>query len=222
MAQFDEDARAAGNCGYTGTEVNHPCKLDEGWGTEFETGFCTRHIDAGGAPEENQNAVGNDGGGAPEGNTNRVSHGLFAEVNKFYQNVMTDTHRELCDQIYEDYLDEYTEINGAPIKGHKARMFEISVNHIKIIYSDNWAYDRPSELDSGSPMVDKETTYKTAGESVVQQDEYKPSIVTSTQQKLRREDRAWLREYGLLNDPESQKADALADVKAAWINDLTE
>lgn len=160
--------------------------------------------------------------GAPDENTNSVSHGLFADVNKFYQNVMNDDQRALCDQVYEDYLAEYTEINGDPITGHKARMFEISVNHIKIIYSDNWAYDRPSELDSGSPMVDKETTCKTAGESVVQQDDYKPSIVTSTQQQLRREDRAWLREYGLLNDPESQKAAAQQDIADAWREALSE
>lgn len=165
-----------------------------------------------GAPEKNQNAVGNEGGSAPKDNTNRVEHGLFAEVNKFYQNVMEDAHRELCDQIYEDYVEDYVDINGEPATGHEARLFEISVNHIKIIYSDNWAYDRPSELESGSPMVDKETTYKTTAESVVQQDEYKPSIITSTQQQLRREDRAWLREYGLLNDPESQKADSMRSI----------
>lgn len=200
-----------GNCNYHPTQDGGYCAQTAGMGTDhLGEGHCKYH--GGCAP-----GGARDGAGAPDGNTNSVTHGLYAEKNKFYQNVMDDDLRSLCDDIFEGYVEEYASRHGDPHTGHKSRLFGISVNHIKMIYSDNWMFDRPDELDSGNPMVDKETIYKTTADGdVVRQDNYKSSIVARTQQHLRKEDRAWLRDYGLLDDPESQKADAQSDLADAW------
>ncbi len=167
------------------------------------------------------NHGGNNGGsredaGAPEDNTNAVSHGLFAETNRFYQEVMDEQFRKLCDNIYEDYLKDFEERNRPPRTPQKARLFEISVNHIKIIYSDNWAVDKPDNLESGNPMVDKETRIKTSMDmGHATETRYTETVVVGTQQKLRREDRQWLKSYGMLDGPESKQADETGTLAAA-------
>jgi len=198
---MDDDNRCPGT-----NRQGEPCGHPAGWGTDNDTGPCKFH---GGASEGGAR----DGAGAPEDNTNAVSHGLFAQTNRFYQDVIGDDLRELCDAIFADYLNQYRTRHGDPPLGHKARLFEISVNHIKIIHADNWAVDKPSKLDSGNPMVDRETEQKfVKGVGPVAEHTYSETVVVGTQQKLRREDRAWLKDMGLLDDPESQKADAVGDL----------
>lgn len=155
--------------------------------------------------------------GAPEGNTNSVTHGLYADENRFYNQVMSDEQRRLCDEIFQDYCTQFRERIREPHTGEQSRLFEIAVNHIKIIHSDNWASDRPNELDSGNPMVDKEEKFNTEG---VPYQEYKESVVINGQQKLRSEDRQWLKDYGLLEDPQSQQADATQDLAAMFQEQL--
>ncbi|PHQ47682.1 hypothetical protein DJ68_00540 [Halorubrum sp. C3] len=155
----------------------------------------------GAAPEENDNAEGNDGG-APEDNTNAVSHALFVESNRFYQEVIDDALRELCDDIYDSYVAKFREVNGEPIVGEKTRLSEIAINHIKIIHADNWVVDRPDDLHSGNALVDRETRVKASQNEFREEVRYKESVVVKTQQRLRKEDRKWLKEYGLLGADE--------------------
>lgn len=178
-----------------------PCGRSEGWGTDFDTGKCRdcRGTSPDGKSHEgNDWAAGNPGGAAPEGNTNAVTHALFVENNRFYQEIITDELRALCDRIYESYVEKFREVNGEPIAGEQARLSEIAVNHIKIIHSDNWAADRPDELDSGNALVDRETRVKASQHEFREETRYKESVVVKTQQRLRKEDRKWLKEYGLL------------------------
>jgi len=191
-----------------GEQCGHPA----GWGTENDSGPCKFHGGAGGSGGVRE------GAGPPEDNTNAVSHGLYAETNRFYQTVIGDQLRELCDAIFADYIEQYRDRHGGPPLGHEARLFEIAVNHIKIIHADNWAVDKPNELESGNPMVDKESKETFVnGVGPVTEHTYSETVVVGTQQKLRREDRAWLKDMGLLDDPESQKATALGDLKDAWV-----
>ena len=212
---MSNDEPQDGKCNYHPTQDGGYCGQEAGMGTDhLHEGHCKFHggCAPGGARE---------GAGAPEGNVNRVSHGLYAETNQFYQQVMNDTHRQLCDDIFSDYLEDYKDKLGDPPLGHESRLFEIAVNHIKIIYSDNWAVDKPRELESGNPMVDKESEEKfVEGVGPVTEYTYSETVVVGTQQKLRREDRAWLREFGLLDDPESQKADGIQNIADAWQSEL--
>lgn len=174
------------------TRAGTPCQRPP-----MDNGRCYHH---GGATDD---------GGPPENNQNSVKHGLYADQNKFYQN-LSDELTTLCDEIFSDYCTKYRELYGDHIEtGHQARLFEIAVNHIKIIHSDNWLQEKPQEIESGNPVVDSEQHFTQEGRPYNQ---YKESVVIQTQQKLRREDRAWLKDYGLLNDPESQKADAISEM----------
>jgi len=57
----------------------------------------------------------------------------------------------------------------------------------------------------------------TAGDSkIIEQRRYRQSVVTKAQGKLSRDRRQWLKDLGFLEDPESQKADAISDLKDAW------
>lgn len=204
---MSNDEPVDGKCNYHPTQDDGYCGQTAGMGTDhLGEGYCKYHggCSTGGA---------RDGSGAPENNQNATTHGLYAEHNMFYQKVLSEGLRELVDDIFEDYLADYRERHGDPPLGHETRLFEISVNHAKVIHSDNWAVDKPDELESGNPMVDKETETKfVESVGVVNDYTYSETVVVGTQQKLRREDRAWLREYGLLDSPEQQKADAVEGV----------
>lgn len=201
MRDFDPDTRDAGKCGYIGDGRDSPCGLAEGWGYENATrGFCSHHGERGGTE-------GNDGG-APEDNTNAIKHALFAQRSRFYRKVMDNLDRQVCDDIYRGTVEEYRAKNGDPSTRDLHVMWTMAVEHIHFSYADDWYADRPRSLKSGNPMVDRETRYTEGGEEY---HKYKEAVTTSTKLKVRREHRAWLKDNNMTNDPDSQKADALAD-----------
>lgn len=107
------------------------------------------------------------------------------------------------------------------VLGIEAKLFRISVTHAKDIGLDRWADEKPDEQDSGHSLVDKETTKKSVtneyGEStIIEQRRYRESVVTKAQKKLLTDRRQWLKDLGLLEDPQSQTADAISELKDAW------
>jgi len=196
----------------TPTEGRCNAEIDSGYceGWQMDNGRCHKH---GGRNEDDDR----DAGGAPEGNINSISHGLYAETNKFYQTIMSDKERALCDEIFQDYCTQFREKHGDPHTGEQARLFEVSVNHVKIIHSDNWATDKPESLESGNPMVDKGERFNTEG---VPYQEYTETVVLKGQTRLRNSDRQWLKDMGLLQDPESKKADNMEGLAEMWASEL--
>lgn len=150
-----------------------------------------------------------DPGGAPEGNTNGVTHGAYADENAYYQHELDDSGRELVDSIFQDYVEQYRELHGEPPLGHETELFRISVSHVKDIELDRWASQRPDDLDPGNGLVARETHYTDDGTEYHQ---YSESVVLSAQKKLSSDRRMWLKDLGLLEDPESQKADAISEL----------
>jgi hypothetical protein len=182
-------------------------------------GKCTIHggADDSGAPEGNDNAEGNDGGGAPEDNTNAVTHGAYADHNTYYQNVLDDEMREFVDDVFGDYLEQYKELHGEPPLGIEAELFRIAVTHAKDIGLDRWTDEKPGGLESGHALVDRETEERFV-EAIgpVTKETYRESVVLQAQKKLSTDRRQWLKDLGLLEDPQSQTAAALGDLKDAW------
>lgn len=108
MTQIDADARSEGRCGYNGDDVRHPCKFDEGWGTEWDSGFCTYHNDSG-APPENQNAVGNDGGdGAPEGHFRSLKTGDNVAVDRWIEYIDEHADNDFRD-MFAGWVEHFRE-----------------------------------------------------------------------------------------------------------------
>jgi len=185
------------------------CGQPEGWGCgpDITEGRCKHH---GGLNS------GENGQGGTEENTNAVTHGAYVECNSYYQNVLGEQMQEFVDDVFEDYLEQYRELHGDPPLGIESELFRISVTHAKDIGLDRWADDKPEELESGHPLVDKETRHKSVGDEIVEERKYRESVVAQAQKKLSTDRRQWLKDLGLLEDPESQKADALSGMKDAW------
>ena len=183
-------------------------------------GKCSTHggSEDSGAPEGNSNAEGNEGGdGAEEGNTRAVTHGAYADENTFYQDVLGDDLRDLVDDIFEDYTDRYADRHGETVPvGLEMELFRLSVSHVKDVVLDRWATQKPESLQSGNPLVDRETERDfnpEDGSVVVEQ--YKESVVLTAQKRLSSDRRQWLKDLGLLEDPDSQLADSQQDVADA-------
>ena len=185
-----------------------PCGLDAGWGTENDSGPCKFHGGVGGD-------VG-DPGGAPEGNTNAITHGAYADHNSYYQDILDDAMRAFVDDVFADYLERYRELHGDPPLGIEAELFRVSVTHAKDIGLDRWADAKPEGLESGHPLVDEETEIVPIGDGTTEtQRSYRESVVLAAQKKLSNDRRMWLKDLGLLEDPDSQLADSQEDVADA-------
>jgi len=190
-------------CGATAKSTGEPCQRPAGWGTDNDSGRCKFHGGAGGSTP-------GDGSGAPEENTNSVTHGAYAQHNTYYTDVLDDDLRAFVDSVFEDYMRRYKAQHGDPVLGIETELFRIAVTHAKDIGLDRWANEKPEELDSGHPLVDMETErdFNPADGGITNR-KYKESVVQSAQSKLSRDRRMWLKDLGLLEDPESQKADAM-------------
>jgi len=194
-------------CGATAKSTGNPCKRPAGWGTDNDSGRCKFH---GGSSEGGPR----EGSGPPENNTNSVTHGAYAQANPYYTEVLNDEMRSLVDAVFEEYMRRYrAKHGGEPMLGIETELFRIAVTHAKDIGLDRWANDKPEELESGHPLVDKETERDFNPEDgSVTINKYKESVVQSAQSKLSRDRRMWLKDLGLLEDPETQKADAIGSI----------
>lgn len=199
---MNDDSTESTGC--PGTNRNdEPCGHPEGWGTENDSGPCKFHGGAGGSGGERE------GAGAPEENTNAVTHGAYADENSYYQNVLDENLRQFVDDVFADYMEDYRERHGEPALGIEAELFRIAVTHAKDIGLDRWADEKPEGLESGHPLVDKETNLVPIGEGMVETERsYRSSVVLAAQKKLSTDRRQWLKDLGLLEDPDSQQAKA--------------
>jgi len=195
-------------CGATAKSTGEPCQRPAGWGTGSSEGRCKFHGGSTPTKEENEDV------GPPEGSVNAVTHSLHArKVNAVYQKVFSSEIQALVDSIYEDYLEDYRERHGEPRTGDKAELFRIAVSYGKHVHSEEWAIEKPEDLESGNALVDKETSYKTTSEGeVVPETEYKQTVVAKGQQSLSQDRRMWLKDLGLLDSPEDRQADAVEDL----------
>ncbi|NUC71696.1 hypothetical protein HTZ84_05130 [Haloterrigena sp. SYSU A558-1] len=199
-----------GKCNYHPTQDGGYCGQKAGMGTDhLGEGYCKYHggCSTGGARE---------GAGAPKGNTNATTHGAYADCNSFYQNELSEELRQLADDIFADYLEKYRSLHGEPPLGHETELFRLSVTHVKDIVLDNWSTDRPAALESGNPMVDRETRTKTEKDKfneivTFEEHHYKESVVLAAQKKLSTDRRQWLKDLDLLHDADQKTADALED-----------
>lgn len=170
-------------------------------------GKCNIHGGADGSGGQE----GNDGG-APPDNTNAIKHAQFAENDRFYRKVMSNLDRRRCDSLYRDTVESYRDNNGLGEDDDVPllvldRIWTIAVERIQIRFGDDWLADRPRDLNSSNPMVDKETRHSEHG----QYHKYSEAVTVSTKLKLQKEHRQWLKQNNMVNDPDSQLAESVGD-----------
>lgn len=193
----DEDRCPATN--RQGERCGHPA----GWGVpDTSEGPCKFHggLADGGARE---------GAGAPEGNTNSVSHGAYADQSSLYQEVFDDDQRELADWIFADYTDRYEARHGEPPIGFTLRLFKLSVNAVTEMRVERWVEDKPADLDSGTPHINRQTKVSPQGEEYY---EYKKSPALAAMKHLSDENRKWLKDLDLLPESESDLEEAVGSL----------
>lgn len=190
------------------------CGAWPGKGTDHVgEGRCSKHGGAGGSGGQREHS------GAPEDNTNAVTHGAYADANSYYQNVLSDELQSFVDDVFADYVLRYHELHGDGALGDdedptnhiplgiESELFRVAVTHAKDIGLDRWADEKPDGLESGHPLVDEETEIVPVGEGQTEtQRRYRESVVLAAQKKLSNDRRMWLKDLGLLEDPESQSA----------------
>jgi hypothetical protein len=181
---------------------DEPCGHPAGWGTDHDDGPCKFH---GGASS-----------GAPENNTNAVTHGAYADCNTYYQEILDQQLQQFVDDVFADYVERYRELHGEPPLGIESELFRVAVTHAKDIGLERWVDEKPEGLESGHPLVDKETNIVPVGEGMTETERsYRESVVIAAQKKLSNDRRMWLKDLGLLEDPDSQQAAAHEDVADA-------
>lgn len=213
----DDDRNYADECGdHGGSNRNdEPCGRPAGWGTDFDSGKCRQHRGTspdGSSHEGNDWAEGNEGGGAEEGNTNAVKHGAYADEHAFYSEVATDVERKIIDDVFVDYVEKYKTRHGEPGYSDKVELFFCAVTIGKEIHGENWAVDRPEDLDSGNVLVASEENYTDEGTRYVK---YKKTVIQSATKELEGRRRKWLKDMGLLESPEGEVAGAVGNLASA-------
>lgn len=203
---YGEWGQCIGEASTTSSRCTQPAKGPHG--------KCRFHggAEGSGAPEGNQNAVGNDGG-ADEDNTRAVSHGAYADQSNLYSQEFTETQQALADGIFTDYMDRYEqEHSEEPPTGFELRIFKISVNAVTEMRVENWVTEKPESLHTGTPHIDSSTKIASTGDRYF---EYKKSPALAAMNHLSNHNHKWLKSLNLLPDPESSQAEAVGTLVTA-------
>lgn len=152
-----------------------------------------------GAAESNPLA---DGGGAPEGNKNAMSHGVHA-VRDDPQGTLDwlaenreRGHRWVMNK-WESYLAD------APFDADSAKADDV-LHACLMLYAGR--RQRDQQVLNG--LTTTQTRTSDSGQTFDIEVEHPGNLPAN---RITREARSWLKDLGILDDPESQKADALAD-----------
>lgn len=181
-----------GRCGCKVSEASDGsgyCELTEGFGVEDkDSGPCKYH---GGAST-----------GAPKGNQNGQKHGLYSQRSLYYEDLPAE-EKAWVDSLVQSMLEDapFTEDNfqkfqmlrNVAIDMHKLRQANDYTSQ-KGLVQENIVRD-----EEGNPMMDEN------GELLTETDE---NPINLTYDRLNRTMTKQLKELGLLDDPESQKAQA--------------
>lgn len=165
------------------------CALVAGYGTDHKgEGRCKYH---GGA-----------GSGAPKGNQNAQKHGLYSQRSNYYEDLPAE-EKAWIDALVESMLED------APFTKDNFQKFQMLREIAIDTHKQRQANDYTAEEgliqenivrdDDGNPMLDDN------GELITETDE---NPVNMTYDRLDRSKVRKMKELGLLDDPESQKAQA--------------
>lgn len=191
-----------GQCQATAKSTGEQC----GRAAIADHGKCGYH---GGAtpPKEENPDVGN---GEQDGNQNSQTHALFASHDGYYQ-ALADDEQDWVFDFTHTLLDRYRDAHGKePDMFDREALKNIAIDFHRVAHANGWFSQQGlvHEEEIRSESFEKSETKINVWAGEIRQ--YNESVYRRMQK------------HGLLDDPESQKAEALGDVKAAWIEDLTE
>jgi len=161
-----------------------------------------------------RNHGGSPGSGAQEDNQNGAKHHLHSDPGKLVRNLEGE-RRVRYEAMYDALCERYADVHGEPDALAREHVRRVAIESIKLELADEWMSERGVD---GNPLVEEREEATERGISRLE----RPSMLHSIADKLRRENRQWLKDMGLMPDPESEKADAMRDVGDAYIEALKE
>lgn len=198
-------------CGEFGGRRNNgePCGRASGWGTPNDSGRCRACL--GTAPDG-----GTENHGAPENNANAVKHNQSADKSKLWER-MGDSRKELWSAIRQAQIDRHKERHGQEPNAEDIDAYE---DRAWSAVLKKYARDYMAECmeKTGNPLMER-VTKTVDGEKVTYE---RPNQLLNEITDNRREDRLAAKDRGMLNDPETQKAEAVGDATALWMEELSE
>ncbi|MFD1515654.1 hypothetical protein [Halomarina rubra] len=179
-----EDRNYADECGdHGGTNRDgDPCGRAAGWGTDFDSGKCRQH--RGTSPD----------GKSHEGNGNAITHGATADPTNLYEN-LTGAQAEWVDAKVEAYCEPRGITEDEP--GHALvrlgvmHLFQAMRAHGELA-KDGQSRTKVVGVAEHGPVTDEVAHY-----------------LNDVASGHTRDYRMAMKDAGVLDDPESQKADAI-------------
>jgi hypothetical protein len=175
-----------------------PCGLAAGWGHEYESDLCKYHGGAAdpadqGAPDNNDNAVGNPGGAPPANNGNAEKHGLTADREQWFER-----HRENAEPIVRALVSSY--VDDAPFTWQQTakvdQLVEVAIDQARLRQSNDYLDD----------FLTEQTVSVTENGQEITQLEENPAHMP--RDRIKRTNLKILKELGVLDDPDSANAAA--------------
>ncbi len=150
---------------------------------------------------------GGGGSGASEGNGNAITHGATADPTNLFEN-LNDEEREWVDAHVQAYLAEKPDTDETAVERLEVLATRMLMERRGLgqLLSDGLSRSKVvGQTEYGEPIRDDEAHYLNR-------------VVNDHNQTIRMN----LKDWGFLNDPESQKAEAQQDIAAAWREALEE
>jgi len=173
-----------------------PCGRAEGWGTDFDSGKCKFHRGTSADGSSHDNIASNE------------KHGLKADTKKWF-----DRHRDEVEDDVRVLVESY--IEDAPFGFENTakvdKLTELCIDQIRLREANEWLREEflkeetVSVTDDGRPI-----------KKLVENPAHMP------RDRIKRTNLKGLKELGILDDPESQKAEAQEDLASLWAQELRE
>lgn len=173
----------------------YPTKDDDG---EIVNGRCRHH---GGVVADNP--------GPPEGNQCATKHGLYADPGNLYDS-LEDDEQARVDAMADALADRVVDVRGRLDPFDRFMCERVAIRLYQQRIAEDWLAEQGEA--TGNPLVER--THVSGDSGAVEVDI--PNRIIRSMNDLSREARQWLKDAGLLDDPESQKAEAAGDAVEAW------
>lgn len=190
----------------TGTDLERvPVEDDDPYVTNQTTdhlGFCERYP----VKSTGKDVCPVHGGlstGAPEGNTNRLTHGLRAKRSNYYENEMSEEEKIMVEDFVDDWLSmsDYDRDNSAVLN----EFYRIAVDQIRL-------WNAQDEFSKGIVYDQYEDTGPEGDEIFTEQE----NPANLPYDRLDRTTFKKLKDLGVLDDPDSQQAEATESLAAKF------
>jgi hypothetical protein len=191
----DDTRNYADECGDHGGNEGS-CGLPAGWGTDFDSGKCKFH--RGTSPD----------GSSHENNGNAETHGLTADAEKWFERHRDDVGDEVR-LLVESWMTRAP--FGWADHGNVWLLTECAIDEVRMREADDY-------VDEEGLVVDHYDGHDQVSGRPIR--EYKENPALLPKSRMKKDTVRTLKDLGVLDDPESQKATELGQLADVWRDDL--